>query len=73
MARIAHHAPNFQVTTSDTHGIHGDHLEAAAFAWLAHRTLEGLPGNAPQVTGAKEPRVLGAIHPGNALSREPAP
>ena len=67
MSRIAHHAETFHVTKSDDHGIHGDHLEAAAFAWLAHRTLEGLPGNAPDVTGAKEPRVLGAIHPGNAL------
>ena len=65
MSRIAHHAETFHVTMSDDHGIHGDHLEAAAFAWLAHRTLEGLPGNAPDVTGAKAPRVLGAIHPGN--------
>ncbi len=65
MSRIAHHAETFLVTKSDDHGIHGDHLEAAAFAWLAHRTLEGLPGNAPEVTGASAPRVLGAIHPGN--------
>lgn len=65
MSRIAHHAETFHVTKSDDHGIHGDHLEAAAFAWLAHRTLEGLPGNAPEVTGANAPRALGAIHPGN--------
>ena len=64
MSRIAHRAETFDVTISDDHGIHGDHLEAAAFAWLAHRTLEGLPGNAPEVTGASAPRVLGAIHPG---------
>ena len=64
LARIAHHAGTFHVTKSDDHGIHGDHLEAAAFAWLAHRALEGLPGNAPEVTGAKAPRILGAIHPG---------
>lgn len=39
-------------------------VEAAAFAWLAWRTLEGLPGNLPAVTGARSERVLGAIYPG---------
>ncbi len=39
-------------------------VEAAAFAWLAWRTLDGLPGNVPAVTGAGGPRVLGAIYPG---------
>lgn len=63
MSRIAHHAVGFELTTSDTLGIHGDHLEAAAFAWLAHRFLENLPGNAPEVTGAKAPRVLGGLYP----------
>jgi anhydro-N-acetylmuramic acid kinase len=40
-------------------------VEAAAFAWLAQRTLEGLSGNLPSVTGAAGERVLGAIYPGN--------
>lgn len=66
MSRIARHANDFQVTTSDALGIHGDHLEAAAFAWLAHRFLERLPGNAPQATGAEAPRILGALHPGTS-------
>ncbi len=44
-------------------GLDPDWVEAAAFAWLAHRTLEGLPGNLPSVTGARHPVVLGAIHP----------
>lgn len=39
-------------------------VEAAAFAWLAWRTLEGLPGNVPTVTGAGGERVLGAVYPG---------
>ena len=43
----------------------GDALEAAAFAWFAHRTVTGLPSNAPAVTGAKGPRILGAIYPGD--------
>ena len=43
-------------------GLDPDHVEAAAFAWLAMRTLNGEPGNAPEVTGAGRKTVLGAIH-----------
>ncbi len=49
-------------------GIDPDWVEAAAFAWLAHRTLEGLAGNLPAVTGAHHPVVLGAIYPGKPAS-----
>jgi len=45
------------------HGIDPDYLEATAFAWLARQRLLGLPGNLPAVTGARGPRVLGAIYP----------
>lgn len=45
-------------STADT-GIDPDWVEAAAFAWLAMRTLNGLPGNLPSVTGASDPAVLG--------------
>ncbi len=38
-------------------------IEAAAFAWLADRTITGLPGNCPSVTGAIGPRILGSITP----------
>jgi len=38
-------------------------VEAAAFAWLAQRTLSGQLGNEPLVTGARGGRVLGAIYP----------
>lgn len=44
-------------------GMDPDWVEAVTFAWLAQRTLEGLAGNAPAVTGAKGERVLGAIYP----------
>jgi anhydro-N-acetylmuramic acid kinase len=56
-------------TTLDTTmaiGMNPDCVEAAAFAWLAQQTLEGLAGNAPVVTGALGPRVLGGIFPGGA-------
>jgi anhydro-N-acetylmuramic acid kinase len=44
-------------------GIPPDWVEAAAFAWLAKRTMERQPGNLPTVTGARGPRILGAIYP----------
>jgi anhydro-N-acetylmuramic acid kinase len=50
------------VETSDEHGIDGDSIEAAAFAWLSHQTLNGQPGSASSVTGARGARVLGAIY-----------
>ncbi len=50
------------VETTEEHGVDGDSIEAAAFAWLAHQTLNGQPGNEPAVTGAKGPRVLGAVY-----------
>jgi anhydro-N-acetylmuramic acid kinase len=40
-----------------------DWIEATCFAWLASRTLAGLPGNLPSVTGASAPVILGAIYP----------
>ena len=44
-------------------GLDVDWVEASAFAWLAHQTLSNLPGNLPTATGARGPRILGAIHP----------
>ncbi len=50
--------------TSEALGFDGDAMEAAAFAWLAARRMDNLPGNAPAVTGAAGSRVLGAVYPG---------
>lgn len=55
-------APCVLHSTAD-YGIDPDFLEATAFAWLARQRLLGLPGNLPAVTGARGPRVLGAIYP----------
>ena len=63
MARLADHA-GMPVQTSDVLGFDGDAMEAAAFAWLAARRLDGLAGNAPAVTGAAGDRILGAVYPG---------
>ncbi|WP_449550916.1 anhydro-N-acetylmuramic acid kinase [Lelliottia amnigena] len=65
MARLAGLLPGTEVSTTDEAGISGDDMEALAFAWLAWRTVAGLPGNLPSVTGAREASVLGAIFPAN--------
>jgi anhydro-N-acetylmuramic acid kinase len=53
----------FRLDSTSTFGIPPDWVEAAAFAWMAQQTIEGRAGNLPGVTGARGPRVLGAIHP----------
>lgn len=55
--------PQHKIELTDILGIPADWVEACAFAWLAQRALEGLPGNLPTVTGANGARILGAIHP----------
>lgn len=51
--------PSVRVTTTAEAGLAEDWVEAAAFAWLAYRYDQRLPGNLPAVTGAKGLRVLG--------------
>jgi anhydro-N-acetylmuramic acid kinase len=50
------------VRSTAEHGVDPDYLEATAFAWLARQRVLGRPGNLPAVTGARGPRVLGALH-----------
>ncbi|HEY1181540.1 MAG TPA: anhydro-N-acetylmuramic acid kinase [Rhodocyclaceae bacterium] len=64
MAALARNLPDTTVASTDEAGLDGDSLEAIAFAWLAQRTLHGLSGNLPEVTGARGERILGAIYPG---------
>ncbi len=51
------------VQSTEALGISPNHVEAIAFAWLAARFCERLPGNLPAVTGARGPRILGALYP----------
>jgi len=52
-----------QLATTDVLGVPADWVEAMAFAWLARQALRQEPGNLPEVTGARGPRVLGAVYP----------
>ncbi len=61
MTALKHALAPVRLDTTAEHGIDPDYVEAIAFAWLARETLEGRPGNRPEVTGARGPRVLGAI------------
>lgn len=51
------------VSSTEKYGIDPDSIEAMAFAWLARQTINSLPGNLTEVTGAKNPTILGGIYP----------
>jgi anhydro-N-acetylmuramic acid kinase len=55
--------PGVRVALSDEFGIDADAKEAIAFAVLGAMTLAGRPAGLPRVTGARGPRILGAIAP----------
>ncbi|NVJ64962.1 MAG: anhydro-N-acetylmuramic acid kinase [Gammaproteobacteria bacterium] len=61
--RIKTLIPKFTIDSTYALGIDPDWVEASAFAWLAYRTINRLPGNLESVTGASEATILGAIYP----------
>ena len=63
MQGLAAAMPSVRVDTTASLGLPVDQVEGAAFAWLAHRFVERAPGNIVAVTGARGPRVLGALYP----------
>ncbi len=63
MRRLAEQVSPATLDGSNRFGFDPQLVEAAAFAWLAKRALAGLAGNLPSVTGARGPRVLGAVYP----------
>ena len=62
MRRLGECMPAVDLSSTATAGLDPDWVEAAAFAWLAMRRLQDLPGNLPSVTGAQRAVTLGAIH-----------
>ena len=62
MARLEDRLDPATLTSTAEFGLDPDHVEAAAFAWLAMRNITGEAGNAPEVTGASRSTVLGALH-----------
>ena len=62
MKALAEQLSGVPVATTEALGLDPDWVEASAFAWLAHQTLEGKPGNLPSVTGARGAVILGGIY-----------
>jgi len=63
LAALAAELAPRRVATTAVEGVAVEEVEALAFAWLAWQAVSGRPGNLPAVTGARGPRVLGAIYP----------
>ena len=53
---------DIKVENTDKLGVSVDWVEAIAFAWLAELCLNRKTASLPEVTGAKGPRILGAIY-----------
>ena len=62
MRRLEAELPESEVATTLAVGLDPDWVEAAAFAWLAMRRLEGKTGSLASVTGASSDAVLGTVH-----------
>jgi len=63
MRRLAACLPGVLVAGSAEAGVPPLQVEALAFAWLARAHVWREPGNRASVTGARGPRVLGALYP----------
>ena len=50
------------IKTSDEFGVHGDALEAMAFAWLAYKRVNREEVQLSSVTGAKKDSILGGVY-----------
>lgn len=64
MASLAAELKPISLASTSSVGVDPDFVEAALFAWLAWRRLEEKPGNLASVTGARGPRILGAVYAG---------
>ena len=61
--RLAEHLAGVDISSSEAYGMPVDQVEAAAFAWLARAFVMRHSGNLASVTGARGPRILGALYP----------
>jgi anhydro-N-acetylmuramic acid kinase len=61
ISRLGQLLPQAALELSAKYGLPVDAKEAFAFAVLADRTLHGLPGNLPSVTGARRAVALGKL------------
>ncbi|CAH0992798.1 Anhydro-N-acetylmuramic acid kinase [Sinobacterium norvegicum] len=60
--RLTEINPIFHVATTAELGIDPDWVEACAFGWLAHQTINHRTANACSITGASRETILGGIY-----------
>jgi anhydro-N-acetylmuramic acid kinase len=65
---LAQHLAPVPVEKLDAYGIPAEARKAVAFAGLAALTMDGVPANLPEATGAAGSRLLGQITPGCAAN-----
>jgi anhydro-N-acetylmuramic acid kinase len=70
MASLSERMAPVPVHTTRALGLDPEWVEAAAFAWLASRTLNAQPGNLPTVTGARQAVILGGIWHANRAAMD---
>ncbi len=63
VSRITRLAGARMVAPTDTLGVPALHVESMAFAWLAMKCVRREPVDLTAATGARGPRILGAIYP----------
>lgn len=66
MSRLSENLAGAAVSSTADFGLDADWVEAAAFAWLAMRTMQQQTGNLPSVTGATSKAILGCLHFGTS-------
>jgi anhydro-N-acetylmuramic acid kinase len=72
LAMLAARLAPATVETAGTVGWSGDALEAQAFAYLAVRTLRGLPSTFPSTTGTRQPVAGGIVVRPSGFGRDPS-
>lgn len=63
LQRLQQHMPGINIKSSSDFGIAPQFVEAAAFAWLAAQFDARIPVPVHHATGARGPRILGALYP----------
>lgn len=61
--RVQARLSKIPVLTTDEAGLNADFKEAIAFAVLAYWRQQKIPGNLPEVTGARRAMLLGEVYP----------
>jgi anhydro-N-acetylmuramic acid kinase len=68
VAALTEKLNSIRIETTEKHGLHPDWVEAAAFAWLAHKTITHQKVNLTTITGSTAPTILGAVYWSNERS-----